>query len=378
LFMGPEPFHTVYVHALVRDERGQTMSKSKGNVIDPLELIDEFGCDALRFILASLAAPGRDIKLAKGRVEGARNFATKLWNAARFCEMNDCRLDPAFDPAMATQTVNRWIVGATAECAQAVERGIESYRFNDAAQTIYHFIWGTYCDWYLEFAKPLFTGSDAAATAETRATAAWVLDQILLLLHPFMPFITEELWETLGAKRDGLLMLADWPVYPASFADAKAAREMDWVVRLIAGIRSIRAEMNVPPAAQIPMTVLGSGPEAQGWLATHKDLILRLARLSGIETDGEVPAGAVQLVHDEATVALPLAQVIDLAAEKQRLEKAIAKAEDEIGKLSKKLGNAQFVAKAPEEVVEEQRERLAETEAMRVKLGEALGRLAAL
>jgi valyl-tRNA synthetase len=377
-FMGEVPFREVYVHALVRDERGQKMSKSKGNIIDPLELIDEYGCDALRFTLASLAVPGRDIKLSEGRVEGSRNFATKLWNAARFCEMNGCSPAPGFDPSTCRQTLNRWIVGALAECGRQVTEGIESYRFNEAAQTIYHFVWGTFCDWYVEFSKPLLQGDDEAVKAETRATAAWVLDHILLLLHPFMPFITEELWGKLAARRETALIVAPWPTFPAELDDAEAAAEMDWIVRLISGIRSVRAEMNVPAAARIPLLLLGAEDEALGWLATHEEQILRLARLDSIMTEGEVPKGSVQLVHGQATAVLPLADVIDVDAEKARLEREIAKREGEIEKLSKKLSNKQFLEKAPEEVVEEQRERLAEADAARTRLHDALERIAAL
>ena len=376
--MGEVPFGEVYVHALVRDEQGQKMSKSKGNIIDPLELIDEYGCDALRFTLSSLAAPGRDIKLSGGRVEGSRNFATKLWNAARFCEMHGCKPEPAFDPSACELTLNRWIVSALAGCGREATAKIEGFRFNEAAQTLFHFVWGTFCDWYVEFAKPHLEGDDAAAAAETRATAAWVLDRILLLLHPFMPFITEELWDQLGDARESALIIAPWPDFPETLDDAAATAEMDWVVRLITGIRSVRSEMNVPAAAKIPMLLLGAGNEAGEWLGTHEELILRLARLDEVSTEGEVPKGAVQLVHDQATVVLPIADVIDVEAEKSRLEREIAKQDGEIEKLNKKLANQQFLAKAPEAVVEEQRERLAEADAARLKLSDALERIAAL
>jgi valyl-tRNA synthetase len=376
--MGEVPFREVYVHALVRDAQGQKMSKSKGNIIDPLELIDQYGCDALRFTLSSLAAPGRDIKLSAGRVEGSRNFATKLWNAARFCELHGCKPDPAFDQSACELTLNRWIVSALAGCGREVTTKIEGFRFNEAAQTLYHFVWGTFCDWYVEFAKPHLEGDDTAAVAETRATAAWVLDRILLLLHPFMPFITEELWDQLGDARESALITAPWPDFPETLDAAAATAEMDWVVRLITDIRSVRSEMNVPAAAKIPMLLLGAGDEAGGWLGAHLELILRLARLDEVSTEGEVPKGAVQLVHDQATVALPIAEVIDVEAEKSRLEREIAKQDGEIEKLNKKLANRQFLAKAPEQVVEEQRDRLAEADAARLKLSDALERIAAL
>ncbi len=377
-FMDDVPFHTVYVHALVRDEKGQKMSKSKGNVIDPLVLIDKYGADALRFTLSSLAAPGRDIRLAESRVEGSRNFATKLWNAARFCEMNGCRSVPGFDPSSPKEPVNRWIVGEVARCAAAVTAQLEVFRFNEASQVLYQFVWGGFCDWYLEFCKPFLMGADAAAKAETQATAGWVLDQILLLLHPFMPFVTEELWENTADSRPEPLIRSVWPAFGDSVVDADAARQMDWVVRLISGVRSVRAEMNVPPAAQIPMVIAGLGEQGKAWLQTHEALILRLARLRDIRVGGDIPKGAVQLVQDEATVALPIAEVIDIGQEKQRLQKEIAKTEGEIKKLQKKLSNEQFLQKAPEAVVEEQRERLAEEESARAKLDEALKRLSAV
>ncbi|MPY74860.1 MAG: valine--tRNA ligase [Alphaproteobacteria bacterium] len=377
-FMDDAPFHTVYVHALVRDEKGQKMSKSKGNVIDPLDLIGKYGADALRFTLSSLAAPGRDIRLAESRVEGSRNFATKLWNAARFCEMNGCVSLPGFDPASPKEPVNRWIVGEVARCAAAVTGRLEAYRFNEASQALYQFVWGAYCDWYLEFCKPFLMGGDAAAKAETQATAGWALDQILLLLHPFMPFVTEELWGNTAESRPAMLIRSPWPSYAPGLIDAGADRQMDWAVRLITGVRSVRSEMNVPPAAEIPMVITGLGAEGKAWLAAHETLIRRLARLKDIRVGGEIPKGAVQLVLDEATVALPIAEVIDIAQEKQRLQKEIAKTEGEIQKLQKKLSNQQFLAKAPEAVVDEQRERLAEEESARAKLDAALKRLSAV
>jgi valyl-tRNA synthetase len=375
-FMKDVPFRKVYIHALVRDEKGQKMSKSKGNIIDPLELIDSFGCDALRFTLAALAAQGRDVKLATSRVEGYRNFATKLWNAARFCEMNGCAPIPGFDPTGVAQTVNRWIVGKTVDAAAKIAQSIEAYRFNDGAQAAYHFTWGTFCDWYLEFAKPIFQGDDEAAKAEARATAAWTLDQILHMLHPFMPFITEELWEQLGEGRDSGLIHAKWPD-AGDVVDATANAEMDWLVGLISDIRAVRAELNVPPSAKVPMFVRGASGQTLVRLDKHRDSILTLARLSQIE-DGEgvaVPHGAVQIVVDETTCILPLAEVIDLAKERSRLEKELVKAEAEIGKVDRKLGNADFLAKAAPEVVEENRERRQEFTAQAAKLQDAIGRL---
>jgi valyl-tRNA synthetase len=368
------PFHTVHIHAIVRDSTGAKMSKSKGNVIDPLGLIDEYGADALRFTLAAMAAQGRDIKLSAQRVEGYRNFATKLWNAARFAEMNECRVVPDFGPARVTQTLNRWIVGEIATVERAVAHGIETLKFNEAAGAIYHFVWGVYCDWYLEFAKPLLTGTDEAAKAETRATTAWVLDQILVLLHPFMPFITEELWGRTGTRRTSLV-LAEWPKYE-KLGNAEAETEMRWVVDLISRVRSVRAEMRVPAAAQIPMQVMGASTETRARLECHRDLILPLARLKDIAQVKSAEKGALQIVLGEAAFLLPVAEFIDVVSEASRLEKEVAKANAEIEKIDRKLASADFVAKAPEEVVEENRERRSENEALVKRLSAALAALA--
>ncbi len=378
-FKGKAPFHTVYIHALVRDEKGAKMSKSKGNVIDPLHLIDKYGADAMRFTLTAFAAQGRDVKLSESRVEGYRNFTTKLWNAARFCQMNDCKPTPSFDPAACRQTLNRWIVGKTVEAAGAVTKAIETYKFNEAASAAYQFTWGTFCDWHLEFAKPLFQGEDEDAKAETRAATAWVLDRVLHLLHPIMPFITEELWGELGEERDGPLIMSPWPDLPKSLIDAAAAAEMDWVVRLISGVRAVRSEMNVPPGAKIPLLLKDAGDGARAALITHKDLILRLARLTSAEVlDGDVPKGSLQDILDEATVVLPIADVIDIGEEKARLEKEVAKLDGEIAKHDRKLANEKFTAKAPPAVVETERDRREEAAAKRAKTAEALKRLAAL
>jgi valyl-tRNA synthetase len=381
-FMKDVPFRTVYIHALVRDEFGQKMSKSKGNIIDPLELIGKYGCDALRFTLAALAAQGRDIKLAESRVEGYRNFATKLWNATRFTQMNGCAIDVSFDPLLAEQKVNRWIISRLVLTAREVEAAMAEYRFNEAANAIYHFLWGEFCDWYLEFTKPILAGSDEAAAKETRAATAWVLDRVLHLLHPFMPFLTEELWQQTGgqaASRARLLMLSDWPTFYEGLVDEKAIAEIDWIVRLVSAIRAVRTEMNVPPGAQIPATLHDAGDTTRRRLDAYRDLVLRLARLSSVEAiDGTVAKGAAQIVVDETTVALPLAGVIDVAQERSRLAKELDKAKGEIVKLEKKLGNEQFMAKAPPEVVEEQRQRLADATQARDKLAGAMERLAGL
>jgi valyl-tRNA synthetase len=378
-FMEEVPFRDVYIHALVRDEKGQKMSKSKGNVIDPLELIDSYGADALRFTLAAMAAQGRDIKLSSSRVEGYRNFATKLWNASRFAMMNDCVPQAGFDPASAQLTVNRWIAGEAERTTAAVTEALEAFRFNDAAGAIYHFIWHIYCDWYLELIKPILMGDDEAAKAETRAMAAWVLDRALQLLHPFMPFVTEELWEKRapeGERRESLLMLTGWPGH-IGLENAKADAEMDWVIRFITEVRSVRAEMNVPAAAKVPLVIVGASDETQARVAAHDETLKRLARIETIEFADAPPSGSVQIVLDEATLAMPLQGVIDIGAESERLKREIDKVGSEIAQLTAKLANEKFVSRAPEHVVEEQRERKSEAEATASKLQQALKRLEA-
>jgi valyl-tRNA synthetase len=374
-FMGEAPFRTVYIHALVRDERGQKMSKSKGNIIDPIGLIDRFGADALRFTLTAMAAQGRDIKLATSRVEGYRNFATKLWNAARFGEMNACVEKPGFDPNACKQVVNRWILCEMAGAAEKITLALDGFRFNEAADAVYRFIWNIYCDWYLEFIKPVLTAADAGAANECRHTSAYVLHQMLHMLHPFMPFVTEELWRKHVGQGQGLLTLRAWPNFAGLAHDASAALEMNWVIHLVEEIRSVRSEMNVPAAARIDLILQGATARHQSQLAAHTEAIARLARLGQISADGAIPKGSVQIVIDEATAILPLADVIDLAREKDRLNREMAK-QHEIGdQLAAKLGRADFVDKAPELVIEEHRERLAQANAAAQRLGLALKRL---
>ncbi|MBK6703770.1 MAG: valine--tRNA ligase [Caulobacteraceae bacterium] len=374
-FMKEVPFHEVYIHALVRDAKGQKMSKSKGNTIDPLDLIDKFGADALRFTLAAMAAQGRDIKLSEQRIEGYRNFGTKLWNASRFAQMNECAVWDEYDPRSPEQTVNKWIVGETAKAAAAVTRELEARRFNEAAGALYKFVWNVYCDWYLEFIKPLLNGEDEAAKTETRRTAAWVLDQILILLHPFMPFITEELWTRLGefgAKRKGMLIVEAWPDLSDDLIDADAEAEIDWMVRLIEETRSTRSELNVPAGAKIPLLLIGADAPTQARLERSQDLIDRMARLEYSTSADAAPKGSVTFVLEGSTVAMPLEGVVDLPAESARLAKEIGKLEGEIGKMDAKLGNASFIEKAPEEVVDELRERRADAAASATKLKHAL------
>ncbi len=371
-FMDDVPFHDVYIHALVRDEKGAKMSKSKGNVIDPIGLIDEYGADALRFTLAAMAAQGRDIKLSTQRVEGYRNFATKLWNAARFAEINGCAGNAAFDPRAARVTLNQWIIGEAAKAIADVTAAIQAYRFNDAANVAYRFVWNIFCDWYLELAKPLLQGTDETAKAETQATTAFILDQAVKLLHPFMPFITEELWA--NAPRDNMLALASWPSLDGlSFPDAEA--EIGFVVELISEIRSVRSEMNVPAGAQVPLVLVGADPAARSRAEAWTDVLKRLARLSDISFATEAPAQAAQMIARGTLAALPLEGIIDFTAEKIRLAKEIEKLHGEAKKIEAKLGNADFVARAPEEVVDENRERLAEAQSRAEKLRAALQRL---
>jgi valyl-tRNA synthetase len=378
-FMQEIPFREVYIHALVRDDKGQKMSKTKGNVMDPLGMIDQYGADALRFTLAAMAAQGRDIKLSTHRVEGYRNFATKLWNAARFAEMNECVRQKGFDPKSVRETLNRWIAGEVERTATAVTAGIETYKFNEAAAAIYEFTWGTFCDWYLELAKPILNGDDEPAKAETRAMTAWVLDQILKLLHPFMPFITEELWDRLvevGVKRENLLCLSAWPLL-AGLADAAADEEIGWVVNLVSEVRSVRSEMNVPAGAKIPLVVIGASKAIRARAEHYEETIKRLARIDALTFGKSAPQGSAQIVLGETTVALPLAGVIDMGSERTRLAREIEKSKAEIKKIDAKLANENFVAKAPPEVVEENRERRADFEATMRKLQAALKRVEA-
>ena len=369
------PFHTVYVHALVRDEKGAKMSKSKGNVVDPLDLMDKYGADALRFTLSAMAAMGRDIKLAESRVEGYRNFATKLWNAARFCDMNGCFEADNFDPAKVSLPLTQWLVGEVVRAQDSVTDALEAYRFNDAANGVYQFIWNRFCDWYVELAKPALQDADnTAARSEMQAATKWAMEQALRLLHPFMPFVTEEVWAK-TAKRDNHLMLDTWPTLPRSLIDEKADGEINWLIEAISEIRSVRAEMNVPAGAQVPLIVVGASDATRARMVETEAVLKRLARLAEISEADAVPEGAVQTVLGEATLALPLADVIDVDAEKARLSKDIAKLEGEIMKISGKLGNKGFLDKAPEAVIEENKARLAEEEARRDKLQSALARL---
>ncbi|WP_415182796.1 valine--tRNA ligase [Phaeovulum sp.] len=372
--VGDVPFRTVYVHPLVRDEKGKKMSKSLGNVLDPLELIDEYGTDAVRFTLTAMAAMGRDLKLSTQRIAGYRNFGTKLWNATRFAEMNG-----VFEAAAvvgvpeASHTVNRWIISETARVREAVDEALSNYRFNDAANALYAFVWGKVCDWYVEFAKPLFDGEHAA---ETRATMRWVLDQCYLLTHPIMPFITEELWALTGTRAK-MLAHGDWPTYGAELIDAEAMREINWVIGLIEDIRSARTQMGVPVALKLPMLLAQADDTARTALTRNEALIFRLARIDSV-TEGGTPKGAISIAVPGAEFALPLDGVIDVAAEKTRLTKTYDKLEKELSGLRGRLNNPKFLASAPEDVVAENREQLAAGEEEAAKIRGALQRLADL
>jgi valyl-tRNA synthetase len=376
-FMGEVPFRTVYIHGLVRDERGSKMSKSKGNVIDPLELIERYGADALRFTICALTGPGRDVKLGPSRVEGYRSFVTKLWNAARFCEMNAVAPDPSFDPAEATLALNRWILGAASTAIEEATAALETYRFDEYAAACYRFTWNTFCDWFVEFAKPVLADPDTAQAREVRRTAAHVLGLLLRLLHPTMPFVTEELWDRFGYGPEGSLIRAPWPA-PFAVPDLEAARaELDWVVSLISAVRTVRSEMNVAPSVKAALALKDAAPATLARGARWFEAISRLARATSLAPlAGEVPRGAAQVMVGEATVVLPLAGLIDLAAERARLQKERDRAAGEAEKVQKKLANPDFVARAKEEVVEENRERLTAAESEIARLDAALARIA--
>jgi valyl-tRNA synthetase len=366
------PFSDVYIHRLVRDAAGAKMSKSKGNVVDPLGVIDQYGADALRFTLARGVAQGHDIKLGPNDVENNRNFATKLWNAARFAEMNGCESVEGFDPKSAKETLNRWIAHETQKAAGEITAASAAYKFNEAAGEAYRFVWNIYCDWYLELVKPVLLGPDGAAKTETRAMVAWARDEILKLLHPFMPFITEELWAVTGGKRPQLLALTDWPKLEG-LADDKAEAEIGWVIDLVTAIRSVRAEMNIN--TPIPLVLANVSADSAARAGRWAEFIKRLARVSDISAAATAPQGSVQLVVRGQLAALPLKGVIDLAAERARLDKELARADADIKRVDAKLSNEKFVANAPEEIIEGEKEKRQEAEDRRSKILEALERL---
>ena len=372
-----KPFSHVYVHALVRDEKGKKMSKSLGNVLDPLDLIDDYGADAVRFTLTAMAAMGRDLKLSKDRIAGYRNFGTKLWNAARFAEMNGAVGGDGQVP-QPTATVNTWIIGETAKVRETVDEALDNYRFNDAANALYAFVWGKVCDWYVELSKPLLLDGDAATKAETQATMAWVIDQCLILLHPIMPYVTEELWGTLG-ERQKMLIHADWPTYTvADLLDKDADREMNWVISVIEQVRSARAQVHVPAGLYVPVLCTDLGAAEQRAWDSNEVMIKRIARIESLARVDSLPKGCITVAVEGGNLGLPVAEIIDVAEEKARLEKTLGKLEKELGGLRGRLNNPKFVASAPEEVVNEARENLALREEEEGKLRTALQRLAEL
>ncbi|MGN6619694.1 MAG: valine--tRNA ligase, partial [Sphingomonas sp.] len=393
-FLEDVPFKTLYLHGLVRAADGQKMSKSKGNTVDPLGLIDQYGADALRFFMAAMESQGRDIKMDESRVAGYRNFATKLWNAARFCQANGIGASTTIDAPQATLAVNKWIIAETVQTIQAVDLALADYRFDGAANAIYQFVWSRFCDWYLELIKPVLSvraepveaGSpelalqqaqgERSAAEETRAVAGWVLDQILVLLHPFMPFITEELWHALSDPahpRSGDLIVAQWPNADARAIDAEAVKEIDWLINLVSEIRAARTELNVPPGAQLALHPVELGPDAGLRLSTNKAALKRLARAE--PADGPFEGAAAYVVSDGATYALPLEGVIDLDAERARLAKGIAAAEKERDSLAGRLANPSFVERAKPEAVEKARADHADKAAEAERLQAALARL---
>ncbi len=375
--MGEVPFRDVYIHGLVRDERGKKMSKTLGNVVDPLALIDSYGADALRLALLAATEQGRDVRFGESRVEGWRNFVTKLWNAARFAELNGLRLDPDFAPARCRAPLNRWILGELSMLTRRVTEALLEYRLSEATLALYHFVWDTFCDWWIELAKPVFAGADAEARAEAQATAGFVLARILHLLHPMAPFVTEELWRALFGAPGGLLILAPWPEEKEPFFDPAAAEELSWLVRAISAIRTARSELNVPPSARLTLLQNGASPTTLARLARHREAFERLARIAAIDPEERpVPQRAILVVVDEATFAMPVGEVVDLERERARLERELEKTRAELDRLARRLADASFLARAPAEVVEENRERLSALARSRERLEAALARIA--
>lgn len=373
------PFKDIYIHALVRDSKGQKMSKSKGNVVDPLEVMEKYGTDALRLTLTALAAQGRDIRMSDNVVEGYRNFITKLWNVSRFTQMNGCKWDNNFEPKNVKLDVNKWIIVKTQKAAENVQKAIELYRFNDGAGRAYQFVWSEFADWYIEFAKPLFNGEDENAKQETQKTAAWVLEKILRILHPMIPFVTEELYGRLYEEQ-AMLMTQPFPnssEFP--LIDEEAEERIEKLIRIITKIRTLRSEMSVKPSTSVMLLISRASEELKAQLSRQFSLVERLARISQIDyVEENWPKGTVQDVVDELTLGLPLADVIDVEAEIARLDKEIAKFDKEIAMFKSKLSNANFVERAPEEVVEEQRVKLRDALSAKDRLSQALERFKAL
>jgi valyl-tRNA synthetase len=373
-FMKDIPFHDVYIHRLVRDASGAKMSKSKGNVVDPLGVIDDYGADALRFTLARGAAQGHDIRLGPQDVENNRNFATKLWNAARFAEMNGCATIKNFDPKSVKLLINQWIITQLADTLGKIDNSLNDYRFNDAANAIYQFVWNLYCDWYLELTKPILLGLNAEAKSETQTTVAYVRDEILKILHPFMPFITEELWRvTSSRRREPMLALAEWPGEQPYFTDAH--EEVGWLIELVTAIRSVRTEMNVPAGSLVKLAMINPSKQTFERARLWDDALNRLARISGTINAEKMSRGAIQIIVGSDIFGLELQGVINIAAERARLAKEMQKAEADIARCDAKLNNPKFMERAAEEVVEEEKEKREEAVARKAKIAEALERL---
>ena len=368
-FMKEVPFQTVYIHALVRDEKGQKMSKSKGNVLDPLDLIGKYGSDALRFTLAAMAAQGRDIKLAEGRIEGYRNFATKLWNAARFAQLNSCSYEPAFQPNLVVSKVNKWIISETVQMVRNIEIAIASYRFNDAANIIYQFSWATFCDWYLEFTKPLLANSEDVLLKETRATTSWVLKQIFNSLNPLMPYITEELWEQF--EFGGLLINEEWPTFDDNLIAPDATKEISWVIALINEIRSTRSAANINVKSRVQVLMKRFDKERISYVEANEEIIIRLGNLESLKsTKDDFPKGTIQSVVEGNLFGLVITEDIDFKSEKDRISKDLIKIKREMEKFESKLSNEKFLEKAPEKVIRETRNRLDEAKKKADKLNQ--------
>ena len=370
------PFKKCYIHGLVRDEQGRKMSKSKGNTVDPMETIEKYGADALRFFMAAMETQGRDINMSENRIAGYRNFATKLWNAARFGEMNEAAMPQGFEPSSVKHAVNKWIIAKAQEATREVTENLNSYRFLDAANAVYQFVWGSFCDWYIEMIKPILYGENEAEKAETRAAFAWVRDRILVILHPFMPFITTELWNN-TAQRDVKLIHAPWP--QAEKIDTAAMEDIDWAIELIGAVRSLRAEMNLPAGAKLTVFLKDANDASCAHLKSFNNIICSLARLEKLECfapEAEVSKDMVQAVFREAVILLPLKGVVDFAAEKERLQKEIAALDKNLEGYARKLGNPSFVERAPAAVVEEEKRRQSEALENKAKLQEALQRIA--
>ena len=376
-FMKEVPWKRLYLHGLVRAEDGSKMSKSKGNVVDPLGLIDQYGADALRFFMAAMESQGRDIKMDDKRVEGYRNFATKLWNASRFCEANEIGASNTLAAPEAALPVNRWIISEVVETQQALDKALADLRFDAASNAIYHFTWDRFCDWYLELIKPLLQGDDVSAADETRTVAGWVLDQIIVMLHPFMPFITEELWHAMAQEKGGRgydLIIAKWPE-PKAAIDTQAKVEIDWLIKLISEVRSTKVELNIAPGTKLSAHVRDGGKGLPDQVARHSAALNRVGRLETISFDAAPAGPSAQIVVDGATYVLPLADAIDIDAEKGRLNKALEASQKEAKSLSGRLSNPNFVEKAKPEAVEKARADLAEKEAEAERLQAAIDRL---